>query len=450
MNDPALDRFNRPVPRYTSYPTAPEWTDLSSSTYAERLHTLGQTGLPLSLYLHIPFCKTMCLYCACSVVLNRRPEREEAYVSTLCQEIRLVQQALGSKMPVRQLHFGGGTPTQIAPALFDQIFTELNAGFDIDTQGEIAIEIDPRTVNAGRLHHLYQLGFNRVSFGVQDTDSKVQEAIRRRQSREMTVETVALARQAGFNAINVDLIYGLPYQTQATFERTAADIIALRPDRIALFSYAKVPWLKEHQRAIPDATLPSTSEKFAIYCQARAQFLAAGYVAIGMDHFCLPHDALAKAYFAKTLQRNFQGYSLRLSDDLIGLGMTATGFVRDTYIQNDKDLVSYTEAVAAGVLPIKRGRMLSPNDLERRWVIERLMCDFELDPVQFEGRFNLPFWPRFDNERRALKQLEAEGLVEMATDRLRVTSQGTLFIRNIASVFDAYLQPHQERFSRGI
>ena len=441
-----LASLNVPVPRYTSYPTALEWEPLSYVTYEEHLAKLQDR--PLSLYLHIPFCTTMCLYCACSVVLNRQPERQTRYVHALLHEIDLVSAQLQAKPLVRQLHFGGGTPTQLTREELQVIMERLQERFTLDPSGEIAMEIDPRTIledEGAKLRHLKALGFNRVSFGVQDTSPKVQEAVRRRQSLAMTRQTFQWARELEFSGINIDLIYGLPYQTPATFAKTVDDILELGPDRIALFSYAKVPWLKPHQKAIKEKTLPSTESKFTIYANARDQFLKAGYVAIGMDHFAKPDDSLAQAFFSKTLQRNFQGYSLKLAEDMIGLGLTSTGLVSDAYFQNQKDLPSYYAALEKDELPTLRGKVLTPDDQMRKWVIHRLMCDFELCKEAFAKQFGKPFDRAFSTEARALQKLASEGLLEITTSHLKPTLYGSLFIRNIASVFDAYLQKKGER-----
>lgn len=444
--------LNKPLPRYTSYPTAPEWGAVSLESY-ERC--LAEASDPLSLYLHIPFCHSMCLYCACSVILNRQEEREVEYVDYLCRELDLVAQRMGGKRRLTQLHFGGGTPTKISESLLSQIFEKIENLFTLDRSGEIAIEIDPRTVVAdggAKLAHLYRLGFNRVSFGVQDTNEKVQEATRRRQSWEVTRETYVMARQLGFAGVNVDLIYGLPFQTPATFQETTERICNLRPDRIALFSYAKVPWLKPHQKAMRDETLPSTEEKFQIYADARRHFVEAGYIAIGMDHFALPEDGLAKAYRTRQLQRNFQGYSLQLADHLVGCGATATGFAADGYFQNVKELSQYYAAIDRGDLPLLRGKILTEDDKVRKWTIHRLMSDFSLDKEQFFQLFSRPFDLYYRKELPALRQLEAEGLLRQDESRLEPTDYGALFIRNIASTFDGYLQEKlgAKRFSQSI
>jgi oxygen-independent coproporphyrinogen III oxidase len=445
--DPArLAALNLPVPRYTSYPTAPEWGPLSADTY--KAHLLKSRG-PLSLYIHVPFCRTMCLYCACSVVLNRNSDREEQYVDYLLREIDLVTSYLPEKPTVNQLHFGGGTPTQLTEAQLTRIVEHLSKRFNLDFSKEIAMEIDPRTVVAddgAKLRHLRALGFNRVSFGVQDTNPKVQETVKRRQSLEVTQETYHLARELGFEEINMDLIYGLPHQTRETFRKTVDDILEMGPNRIAMYSYAKVPWLKPHQKAIKDTWLPSTDEKFAIYVQAREQFMNTGYIPIGMDHFARADDSMAKAFHTKSLQRNFQGYSLKLSDHLLGLGVTSTGYIADGYFQNLKTLDTYYSALDQDTLPILRGKTMTTDDRIRKWTIHTLMCNFELDKADFEARFHIPFDTYFTTE---MPRVRSSDLVEDGPI-LRPTLYGSLFIRNIASLFDAYLKTDQQQFSRAV
>lgn len=442
-------KFNRPAPRYTSYPTAPEWGDLAPETYQQKLQALAP---PLSLYFHIPFCKTMCLYCACSVVLNRKAENEERYVDYLMREIDLVTALIGRKKVV-QLHFGGGTPTKLSIPLFARLFEKIRSAFEIDFSKEVAIEIDPRTVTddeGEKLRFLRKLGFNRVSFGVQDTNPKVQEAVKRRQSLEMTKWTYDLARQLGFEGVNIDLIYGLPFQTVETFHQTVSDILEMRPDRIALFSYAKVPWLKKHQLAIKDETLPSTEEKFTIYEEARARFVESGYVAIGMDHFALEEDEMARCFHNRTLRRNFQGYTTQPSEDMLGFGVTAIGCVRDTYVQNIKDLPSYYAALDAGQLPVHRGKVSTDEDLLRKWVIHTLMCNFELDKEEFATRYGHAFDEHFADVQERLAELEAEGLILNTPTKIIATDLGELLIRVVAMSFDAYIKHGHKKFSQSV
>lgn len=449
-----LRRFDKPVPRYTSYPTAPEWGNISSQDYFGQLQILKAAQAPLSLYFHIPFCKTMCLFCGCSVILNRRSENEERYVDYLLKEIELVSQHLDPEQLVKQLHFGGGTPTKLSIPLLEKLINHINKTFSFD-QAEMSIEIDPRTVfedKGEKLLALRKMGFNRVSFGVQDVHQEVQEAIRRRQTYEMTLTTYELARKIGFEGINVDLIYGLPHQTRETFDDTIAKIIDMHPDRIALFSYAKVPWLKEHQKAIPDHTLPDTEEKFQIYVQARQQLIDAGYLGLGMDHFALRKDPLTQAFLAGRLHRNFQGYTLNLAEDMLGFGVTSIGYCQDAYIQNLKDLPAYYDALDKGDLPVQRGLVLSQADRVRRWVINQLMCQFEVDKELFGKLYGVTFARYFAAEKPAIDQAIEDGLLVDEGSKLVATSIGRLFIRNVASLFDWYLRQKKDmsHFSKGV
>lgn len=412
---------------------------LDPSIFSEKL-THAQS--PLSLYFHIPFCERMCLYCGCFVILNRKEENEKRYVDYLMREIDLVADQLPSHR-VSQMHFGGGTPTKLSAPLFHKLFEKISSRFQIS--GEIAIEIDPRTVwedRGKKLRFLKQLGFNRVSFGVQDTNPQVQEAVKRRQSLEMTQKTFAWARELAFEGISIDLIYGLPHQTVNTFQQTISHILEMRPDRISLFSYAKVPWLKQHQKAIPDATLPSTEEKFKIYQEARAAFIDNGYTAIGMDHFALKEDELAICYREKRLQRNFQGYSAKLAEDQIGFGASAIGFAQNCYAQNLKKLPDYYTALDAGILPIERGKVLTADDIRRKWLIHTIMCNFSINKREFEEKFQEPF---------DFPMHHLEGLIIETPDLVTVTPLGELLIRNVAMTFDAYLKPTLEpKFSNSI
>jgi len=446
--DPALlARWNIPVPRYTSYPTAPQFQPLEETVYRGKLHLFDTSSKPLSIYIHIPFCKTMCLFCGCSVVLNRRPEKQTEYLALLLQEIHLLP--FTTRRSVSQLHLGGGTPTMLSVEEFALLMDALLAKFQFTQDAEISIEIDPRTVftdQGKKLSALKNLGFNRVSFGVQDLDPIVQEAVKRRQSEEMTVETYWMARKLEFQSVNLDLIYGLPYQTVEKFTKTIEKIVELKPDRIALFSYAKIPWLKEHQKAIDDAWLPTDEEKFRIYVTAREKLMQGGYTAIGMDHFALETDSLAKAYRGKTLDRNFQGYAISLSEDMIGLGITSIGYLEGAFFQNMKTIAEYKAALERRQLPVARGYVLQGEDLLRRWVIQKIMCHFSLDKQEFQRRFGAAFDEHFAQAKR--DWLIDEGLLEETDTYLLPTPMGRLFIRLIASVFDAYLK--QGQYSRAL
>ncbi len=446
-----LAKFDRPVPRYTSYPTTPQFHSMAHVELVQKLQAFDRTEKPLSLYLHIPFCKSMCLFCGCSVVLNRQPMRQARYLVHLIQEIERTAGYFLKKRAISEIHLGGGTPTSLTEEELESLMARLHEHFDLAQEAEISIEIDPRTVFAdggSKLALLRRLGFNRVSFGVQDLDPAVQEAVKRRQSEEMTIQTVHLARDLGFNGINVDLIYGLPLQTPSSFAKTAEKLVLLKPDRIAFYSYAKVPWLKPHQKAIPDSALPSTEEKFQIYIETREKFMERGYLPIGMDHFSLPGDSIAAALREKRLTRNFQGYAVKRSEDMLGFGMTSIGFFEGAYFQNATAFEDYEAKVASGKLPVLRGFSLQEEDIRRRWVIQTLMCQFDLDKSEFASRFGLEFDTHFAAAREKLEELKKEGLIEETAEKILPTPLGQLFIRLVASAFDAYLG--RGKFSRAV
>lgn len=455
MLDPALiEKYHQPIPRYTSYPTAVQFEPIDASLYEKKISELGWHE-PLSLYFHIPFCKTMCLYCACSVVLNRKASNEERYVDYLHREIDLFLAKCGEKKKVHQIHFGGGTPTKLSIPLFERLFKKIDASFSIDYSKEVAIEIDPRTVlekGGEKLYHLRQLGFNRISLGIQDTSPEVQEAIKRHQTLEMTTQAFELARTLQFSGINIDLIYGLPCQTMESFTKTIDLILELRPDRIALFSYAKVPWLKPHQKAINEAFLPTTSEKFAIYVMARQKLIANGYLAIGMDHFALQTDEMAKGYLEKRLCRNFQGYSCLYAEEMVSFGLTAIGCIKNMYVQNVKELSLYYALLDKGQWPLERGKVMSDEDILRKYAIHKLMCNFTLNKQEVEKKFSIDFSSHFAASLMKINELEADGLLLNDKEKISVTSKGELFIRNIAACFDAYLSlsPIKSKFSQSI
>lgn len=445
-----LEKWNLAVPRYTSYPTAPQFSPLEERAFLDKLSHFDKTDKPLSLYFHIPFCKTMCLFCGCSVVLNRKPEKQNRYLQHLLQEISLVSSKFSKKRVVSQLHLGGGTPTSLTIEELEKLMEAIHKNFQLSS-AEISIEVDPRTVYSDqgeKLAALKKLGFNRVSFGVQDLDPKVQEAVKRRQSEEMTIATFYKARELGFEGINIDLIYGLPFQTRKSFARTAETLSSLKPDRIAFYSYAKIPWLKPHQKAIAEESLPSTEEKFGIYVDARELFMQRGYIPIGMDHFSLPTDSLVDAYRKKKLTRNFQGYAVQLAEDMLGFGITAIGFLENAFFQNHKEISEYESAVIKGELPILRGFLLQSDDICRRWVIQSLMCHFELDKRAFGDRFGLDFDLYFSRELPELIRLQSEGLLEIGLEKILPTALGRLFIRLIAASFDAYIQ--KGHYSRAV
>lgn len=444
-----LLKHHKALPRYTSYPTAPYWEALDSSAYEKALS--GRVDKqPLSLYFHIPFCKNLCLFCACSVILNRDEAKEKIYVEYLKKEIDQVVNLIGQGQKVSQVHFGGGTPTKLSLALLTDLWEKISSSFSLEEGAEIAIEIDPRTATEEKLEGLKKLGFNRVSFGVQDLDTTVQKAIRRHQSKAVSQETFFLARALGFQGINCDLIYGLPHQTVKTFQKTVEEIILWRPDRIALFSFAYVPWLKPHQRALKEEMLPTTAEKFALYTHARTAFINAGYCAIGMDHFALPEDDLAISYQNRSLQRNFQGYTVKKAEELISFGVSSIGFTTNCYFQNAKDLPEYYAAIDKGRFPIVRGKLLTDEDRLRKWVIHTLMCQWAVDKKNFQKQFSYDFDAYFSSLKEPLNLFEQDELLINSEDKLQILPLGELFIRNIVSLFDAYLENKTSLFSSSI
>ncbi|MDA8446571.1 oxygen-independent coproporphyrinogen III oxidase [Paracidovorax valerianellae] len=450
-----LRRFDVPGPRYTSYPTADRFVEaFGQEEYilALQQRRLGSAtkALPLSLYVHIPFCESLCYYCACNKIITRHPERADVYLRYLSREIDLHTAQCGVGQVVSQLHLGGGSPTFLTDDGLRSLMAMLQRSFTLAPGGEYSIEVDPRTVDAGRLALLAELGFNRLSFGVQDFDPEVQKAVHRVQPASQVFDLVAAARAQGFESINVDLIYGLPRQTPESFERTLAQVGELRPDRIALYAYAHLPERFKPQRRIVPAELPLAASKVAMLSRSLQSFQDAGYVYIGMDHFALPDDALAVAKRQGRLHRNFQGYSTQPDCDLLGLGVSAIGRVGATYSQNAKTLDEYYDFINQGRLPIVRGLALSRDDLVRRSVIMALMCQGEVLFEPMEQAWLIDFKRYFSAELEALEDLQAQGLVTVSGEGIEVTAMGWFFVRGIAMLFDRYLQAdrNRARFSR--
>jgi oxygen-independent coproporphyrinogen-3 oxidase len=442
-------------PRYTSYPTADRFHDgFTAASYvdalAERNHT--RAAQPLSLYVHLPFCNTICYYCACNKVLTKDHGRSAKYIRYVEREIAMVGALVEGAPPVTQLHWGGGTPTFLARDEMTALMTALRAHFAFAADAEISIEVDPRKVTAETIEFLGDLGFNRISVGIQDFDPEVQKAVNRVQSEEETLTVIDAARRSGFVSVNADLIYGLPRQTVSGFSTTLDRVIAAAPDRIALYSYAHVPHLFKPQRRIAIAELPSPSDKLAILALAIAKLAEAGYVYIGMDHFAKPADELAVAQRERKLHRNFQGYSTQPDRDLIAFGISAIGKVGAAYIQNVKTLDEYYAKLDERVLPVMRGVLLDADDLLRRDVIQKLMCNFDLDFAEIERTHGIRFLDTFAAELEALAPLAADGLVTIAHDRLQVTERGRLLVRTVAMNFDRYLRQRQHgpQYSRVI
>ena len=445
-----LTRFDVPGPRYTSYPTADRFVEaFGADQYVQALEQRrdGPAALsrPLSLYVHIPFCQSLCYYCACNKIITRHHERSAPYLRYLSREIELHARHLGEGQAVSQLHLGGGTPTFFSDAELAELMALLRRHFSLVPGGEYSIEVDPRTVNAERLQALAKLGFNRLSFGVQDFDPQVQKAVHRVQPAEQVFALVEEARRIGFESINVDLIYGLPRQTPESFDRTLAQMAQLRPDRVALYAYAHLPERFKPQRRILSADLPGAANKVTMLARSLAALKDAGYVYVGMDHFALPDDALAVAKRQGRLHRNFQGYSTQPDCDLIGLGVSAIGNVGASYSQNAKTLQEYEDALDQGQLPIVRGLAVTRDDLLRRAVIMALMCQGALSYESIELAHLIDFKTYFAKELVALAVMHEQGLVTLNDAGIQVTDTGWFFVRGVAMVFDKYLQADQAR-----
>jgi oxygen-independent coproporphyrinogen-3 oxidase len=435
-------------PRYTSYPTADRFHDgFAAGHYVEALaeRNHSRPTQPLSLYVHVPFCNTICYYCACNKVLTKDHGRSAKYIRYVEREIGMVSALIEGRPPVTQLHWGGGTPTFLSREEMSDLMAALRRNFDFAPDAEISIEVDPRKVGADTIEFLGALGFNRISVGIQDFDPEVQKAVNRVQTEEETRTVIDTARRVGFVSVNADLIYGLPKQTVAGFSRTLDRVIDASPDRIALYSYAHVPHLFKPQRRIEIADLPAPPDKLAILALAIEKLAAAGYVYIGMDHFAKPTDELAAAQRARKLHRNFQGYSTQPDRDLIAFGISAISKVGAAYIQNVKTLDEYYVKLDQDVLPVLRGVELAGDDFLRRDVIQKLMCNFDLDFGEVEKAYGIDFHGTFGPELEALAPLAADGLVEIRPDRLQVTARGRLLVRTIAMNFDRYLREAQQR-----
>lgn len=452
-----LRRFDVPGPRYTSYPTADRFIEaFGAEEHANALHLRSQAsvggGQPLSLYVHVPFCESVCYYCACNKVITRRHERAVPFLHALETEVALHSAALGRGQAVSQVHLGGGSPTFLDDEQLARLMALLRTHFRIVPGAELSIEIDPRTVDAQRLAALRDMGFNRLSFGVQDFDARVQQAVHREQPLEMVSGLMQSARALGFDSINVDLIYGLPQQTQLSVATTIAQVIALQPDRIALYAYAHLPARFKPQRRIHAADLPTAADRVLMLEGAVAQFLGAGYVYIGMDHFARPTDPLAIAKRQGRLHRNFQGYSTQPDCDLVGLGPSAISRIGASYSQNTKDLQGWYDALAQRRFAVERGLALSRDDLLRRAVIMALMCQGRLEYESIELSHLISVPQHFRDEIARLQPLAEAGLVELGPDAIQVTPAGWYVVRAIAMVFDRHLQSdrQRERFSRVI
>ena len=442
--DPVLIRkYDASGPRYTSYPTADRFVEAFGEVQFRQWLTkrnIGAISLPLSVYVHLPFCDRLCYYCGCNKIVTRDHARSAKYIKYLEREMQLVGEMLGSERRIRQLHWGGGTPTFLAREEMAALMGLLDAQFKRDAATEVSIEVDPRSTEPGCLAFLAGLGFNRLSAGVQDFDHDVQQAVHRIQSEEETRRVIEEARAKGFRSVNLDLIYGLPRQTLDSFSATLDKVVALDPDRIALYSYAHLPALFKPQRRIREAELPSAETKLQILTLSIGRLARAGYVYIGMDHFAKPADELAVAQAQGRLQRNFQGYSTHPESDMLGFGVSAIGRIGPTYYQNMKRLEDYYAALDQRRIPVLRGIELTADDLLRRAVIQALICQFRVSIESIELGHLIDFRRYFAEELAELRGLEADGLVEVQPEWIVVTPRGQLLVRTICMVFDKYLR----------
>ncbi|MGR9052896.1 MAG: oxygen-independent coproporphyrinogen III oxidase [Gammaproteobacteria bacterium] len=448
-----INRYDKAGPRYTSYPTALELHEgFGEAEYKRHIELSNRGGGPLSLYFHIPFCDTVCFYCACNKIITNNRKHAEPYLDHLCREIELQSELFDNKRRVDQLHFGGGTPTFLNARQMQRLMEVARRCFNLhdDDQGEYSIEVDPRETDDGTVAQLRRLGFNRISLGVQDFDSNVQQAVNRIQTEKQTFDVLEAARKEGFRSTSIDLIYGLPLQSVDSFSKTLDKILVASPERFSVFNYAHLPKRFKTQRQIHSEDLPSPEVKLAILQMVIQRLTEAGYVYIGMDHFAKPDDELAVAQREGKLYRNFQGYSTHSDCDLIGLGITSIGRVGDAYIQNVKDLDSYAGLISRNRLPLFKGFELNDDDKVRRAVISGLICHFVLDFGRIEREFNIGFQHYFAQELATLAPMADDGLLTLSSSGITVLPAGRLLIRNICMVFDRYLAAKQQQFSKVI
>lgn len=437
-----ITKHSQSGPRYTSYPTAPQWTDKvgKDEYYKHLVLQRANKARPLALYFHIPFCESLCYYCGCNIKITKDHGREAGYVSALLSEMKAVFGALGARRKVSQISWGGGTPTFLSISEMNRLYQGIREYFDIQSDAEVSIEVDPRVTSFEQLAFLRSVGFNRISLGVQDFNEATQKAINRIQSVEMAEQMLAECRRLGFSGINFDLIYGLPHQTLQTFESTLEHILRIRPDRIAFYNYAHLPQMIPHQKILDDYPMPGAEARVDIFNYAVETLTAGGYHTIGMDHFALETDELYRAVGNGNLYRNFMGYTVKKGTDMIGLGTSAIGEVDNAFFQNLKDVKMYLEKTASGELVAYRGLFLTPDDILRKDIIQALMCRFVLSYEDFANRFGVDFPKQFAEEIELLKPFEEEGSLTLDANGITILPQGRLFLRNIAMHFDAYLK----------
>ena len=449
-----FEKYSRPGPRYTSYPTAPEFSENFTQEDLIEYFNKQDSNRNLSLYLHLPFCRSACYFCGCNVIFTSKEDKKVRYLEYLQKELNILKNHLDTNREVTQMHFGGGTPTYFSPEQLKEVISMIKEVFpNFSSDAEISCEVDPRYFTKGHMDVLKDGGFNRLSFGVQDLNEEVQKTIHRIQPYETTLNVMNIAREAGIKSINIDLIYGLPHQNKKTFHETIEKIITLNPDRLAVFNYAHVPWLMKTMRKFDESTFAPPSEKLEILKDSIEFFTTNGYKMVGMDHFAKPEDELFKAIEKGELHRNFQGYTTKGGADLIGIGVTSIGNGVDYYAQNFKDLKQYEDAIDNGDLPIFKGYKLSDDDILRQFVIMELMSNFSLNIKRVEENFNIDFNDYFSDAVEALNEFVEAQLVEITEDKIQVSQTGTMLIRNICMPFDAYLNKipeNKRRFSKTI
>ncbi len=455
INTELIKKYDRPGPRYTSYPTAPQFTEefKESDLIDEIIRTNNADNPPdLSLYFHIPFCDTLCYFCGCNMIVSRNRDRIRTYLDYLKNEIDMVRTYIRPGRKVAQLHWGGGTPTHLNPEEIRELGKYIKENFDFKEDSENSCEIDPRELTRAHLEALREVGFNRISMGVQDFNEKVQKAVNRIQPEDMTRQVIQWVRELGYHSFNLDLIYGLPFQSVEEFENTIDTIIDISPDRIALFNYAHVPWMKKHMGLIKAEDLPTPEEKLQILKMSVAKLTAAGYVFIGMDHFAKPEDDLSKALREKRLYRNFQGYSTNAGTDLYAMGITSISQFGEIYAQNVKTEKEYFEALDSNRLPVFKGYKMSEDDILRKYVIMKVMCDFELSFEEVEKKFGIEFEKYFAWGLENLKEMIDDGLVTIENRKLTVSEMGRLLIRNVAINFDGFIERKEDtaKYSRTV
>ncbi|AFY45911.1 oxygen-independent coproporphyrinogen III oxidase [Nostoc sp. PCC 7107] len=446
-----IKKYDTAAPRYTSYPPATELSEaFTTADFHSAIAASNQRQSPLSFYFHIPFCQSACYFCGCNTVISNNKNIAKPYLEHLAQEIKNMSNLISPDRKVLQMHWGGGTPNYLDLEQVEFLWKKITQHFDFDPQAEISIEISPRYVDKEYIFFLRELGFNRVSFGIQDFNNEVQVAVNRIQPEELLFNVMDWIKAAKFDSVNVDLIYGLPYQTLQTFRETIKKTVALDPDRIVVFNFAYVPWLKPAQKNIPPEALPKPQEKLEILEMTIEELTNSEYLFIGMDHFAKPNDELAIAQRNRTLQRNFQGYTTHAGTDLFGFGATSISMLNDAYVQNHKQLKDYYQAVANHVLPVSKGIKLTQDDIIRRDVIMCIMSHFQLYKQDIAEKYHINFDQYFSQELEALQPLAADGLIKLSAHHIQITDIGRLLVRNIAVVFDAHNQKQDKQFSRAI